>query len=115
MKSGKSWGVSELIFNNDVMEVHRIAVLSGGYCSLHKHDMKWNMFYVEDGEIIIEVSKNDYDLVDKTLLKSGQKTTVKPGEYHRFRALKDTIAYEIYYTGSLSEDIIRKDHGGIDG
>jgi len=113
MITGKSWGQTELIFQNDIMEVHRIEIKEGGYCSLHKHDMKWNMFYVEKGLLRIEIHKNDYKLIDKTTLATGQKTTVKPGEWHKFHAINDTVAYEIYYTGSLSDDIIRKDHGGV--
>ena len=36
---------------------------------------------------------------------------VKPGEYHLFKANKDTIAFEIYWPELLSEDIQRRSVG----
>jgi hypothetical protein len=44
--------------------------------------------------MIIRVWKNNYDLVDETLLKAGQYTKVAPGEYHQFEAITDCIAFE---------------------
>jgi len=41
-----------------------------------------------------------------------QWTTVKPGEFHSFEAIQDTMAFELYYPEPLSADIIRKTVGG---
>lgn len=113
MKQGKVWGNTELIILNEVFEVHRIDVVKGGYCSKHIHRYKYNMFYVEKGELQINIWKNDYDLIDKTILGPGEKIAVPPNEYHRFYALKDTIAYEIYYTVPIHSDIQRIGVGGV--
>ena len=113
MKAGKVWGQTELIFKNTFIEFHRIFVGAGGYCSTHKHDYKWNLFYVTSGKLKIKVHKNDYDLIDETILGHGEWTTVKPGEYHSFEAEDDTLAFELYYPEPLSDDIIRQTVGGL--
>lgn len=56
--------------------------------------------------------KNDYNLIDETVITNGEMTIVKPGEFHKFEALEDTVAYEIYWTELDQSDIIRKDCGG---
>lgn len=109
---GKVWGTTELIFKNPVLEFHRINVKAGYKCSLHKHEHKWNGFYVVSGTLEIHVQKNDYALTDVTVLKAGDFTTVKPGEYHQFVCTADCHAFELYWPELLSTDIKRKDHGG---
>ena len=39
-------------------------------------------------------------------------TVAKPGTYHRFKALEDTICYEIYWVELDPSDIERDDVGG---
>lgn len=112
MISGKVWGNTQLIHANGVFEFHRIQIKAGGYCSKHKHQYKWNGFFVEDGLLEISVHKNDYDLVDTTVLCPGEFTRVKPGEFHSFKALADTIAYEVYWAEFSHDDIIRETVGG---
>lgn len=113
MRSGKVWGWTEDLLVTPLIEVHRIHIDAGFVCSMHKHQYKWNMFYVISGELAIEVEKNDYALVDTTLLKEGQWTSVKPNEFHRFRSVTDVEALEIYYLEPLTADIVRKNVGGI--
>lgn len=110
--SGKVWGKTQLIYRNHNFEIHRIEALKDGYCSIHKHDHKANVFFIESGKLKIRVWKNDYDLVDETILHPGEKTTVKPGEFHQFIALEDCVCYEIYYVELDGADIVRKNHGG---
>jgi hypothetical protein len=62
----------------------------------------------------IHVRKNNYDLTDVTVLRAGDFTTVRPGEYHWFSSITDCVALELYYPETLSEDIVRKSVGGID-
>lgn len=109
---GKIWGSTSELFNKNNVEIHRIEANKGGYCSVHKHEHKFNMFFVESGELLVKVWKNDYNLIDQTTLKNCDSTTVSPGELHQFLAIKDTVAYEIYWTEINSDDIIRKECGG---
>lgn len=113
IKSGKIWGNTECLVQNSFVEFHRIEIVKDGYCSLHSHNFKWNVFYVVEGQLEIEVHKTDYDLIDKTIIGPGEITTVKPGEFHKFHALTDVIAFEIYHPEPLSDDIIRQTVGGI--
>ena len=54
-KAGKIWGETELILANNALEFHRIDFKKGGVCSKHKHEWKWNGFYVVSGEMKIRV------------------------------------------------------------
>ena len=114
MITGKVWGTTEDLWKTPFIEVHRLYIKPGMQCSNHCHAHKWNGFYVISGQLTIVVSKNDYDLTDETVLVAGDFTAVKPGEYHRFVSHDETVeALEIYSPEALSEDIIRKDCGGL--
>lgn len=113
MKSGKVWGNTELLLKTPFVELHRIFVKEDGFCSTHTHKHKWNLFYVISGELDILVHKNDYDLIDTTHLIEGEWTTIRPNEFHSFKAITDVEGLELYYPEPLSEDIIRKTVGGL--
>lgn len=113
MIEGKVWGKTELIEANSSLEFHRIEIKAGGTCSKHKHKYKWNGFFVESGKLSIRVWKNNYDLVDETIISAGQYTRVSPGEYHQFEALEDTVAFELYWANFDHEDIERETIGYI--
>lgn len=105
----KPWGTTECLLQTPLVEVHRIKVNEYSYCSWHKHEHKWNAFYVIDGVLRIEFdnSYNNYNLAN------GGFIAVKPGEYHRFVSSWGPVtALEIYYPDILGEDIIRRDVGG---
>lgn len=110
---GKAWGNTQCLFLKNNVEIHRIQTNKGGYSSKHKHNYKYNAFYVEKGKLKIKIWKNDYDLVDETIICNQQLSIVKPQEYHMFEAIEDTVAYEIYWTEIQTEDIIRESKGGI--
>lgn len=116
MIAGKAWGSTELLLSTPFIEVHRLRILPHMQCSMHGHDYKWNAFYVISGELTIAVEKKSYPLVDETALRAGDFTTVKPGEFHRFISHNNPVeALEIYYPECLSEDIVRRDVGGMVG
>tara|TARA_B100000959_G_C14926859_1_gene601869 strand:- start:406 stop:750 length:345 start_codon:yes stop_codon:yes gene_type:complete len=109
---GKVWGNTQPLFCKNNVEIHRIETREGGYCSKHKHEHKYNAFYVESGKLKITAWKNDYDLVDETIVSTNQITTCPPQEYHMFEALEDTVAYEIYWVELSENDIQRENCGG---
>ena len=109
--AGKVWGQTELVHANGVLEFHRIEYKAKGTCSKHKHNFKWNGFFVESGEMIVRVWQNDYDLVDETILKAGDFTQVKPGVYHQFEGVKDGVAFELYWAEFNHDDIVRRTVG----
>lgn len=111
--SGKVWGVTSKIVGNSNFQLHRIGIEAGGYCSKHLHKHRHNGFFVESGELLIKVWK-PYGLTDLTTLVFGDYTSVPPNQYHMFRAIKDTVCYEIYYSENVSDsDISRETIGGV--
>lgn len=114
MIEGKVWGSTRLIWKTPFVEVHALKVLPYAFCSMHMHERKWNGFFVIYGELRIEVEKAAYGLTDSTILRAGDFTTVKPGEYHRFVSGSSEVeALEIYCPEGLSDDIVRRDCGGL--
>lgn len=114
-RSGKVWGSTEFLLMNPFVELHRIEVVANAQCSLHKHEFKSNLFLVLTGRLKIEVHKNDYALVDETVLGPGEFTVVAPNEFHRFVSLEATTALEIYFPQGIGHDIVRKDCGALIG
>jgi hypothetical protein len=82
-------------------------------CSKHFHRHKYNLFFVVSGKLKIVTWKNDYDLVDETILGPYERTIIKPGEYHRFIALEDSYVIEKYWVQLSLSDIEREDCGGL--
>jgi len=110
-KAGKIWGQTELIHANGVLEFHRIDFKAGGVCSKHKHQFKWNGFYVVSGQMKIRVWQKDYDLIDETILGPGDFTRVKPGLMHSFEGMEDGVAFELYWAEFNHDDIQRETVG----
>ena len=110
-KAGKIWGSTELIHANGVLEFHKIDFKAGGVCSKHKHQFKWNGFYVVSGKMKIRVWQKDYDLVDETVLGPGDFTRVKPGLMHSFEGMEDGVAFELYWAEFNHDDIQRESVG----
>ena len=108
---GKVWGTTEPIEANGFVEFHRIETKAGGVCSIHRHNFKYNGFYVETGKLLIRVWQKDYDLCDETILGPGDYMKVKPGVTHQFECLEDAIAFEVYWPEMLVNDIERDSVG----
>ena len=112
MIAGKVWGQTELIHANGVLEFHRIDFKAGGVCSKHKHQFKWNGFYVMSGRMKVRVwQKDQQDLVDETILGPGDFTRVKPGYMHQFEGIEDGVAFELYWAEFNHDDIQRETIG----
>ena len=113
MKAGKIWGQTELIHANGVLEFHRIEYKKDVACSKHKHEFKWNGFFVESGKMIVRVwqDADHQGLVDETILNAGDYTTVKPGKFHQFEGLEDGVAFELYWAEFDHNDIRRESVG----
>ena len=113
MRYGKIWGSTNLVFSNANSEVQYMYCEAGKQCSKHRHVHKHNMFYVISGQIKILVWKNDYDLCDETLLGPGERTVVKPNEYHQFQVVEDAEVLEVYWVQLELGDIERESCGGM--
>jgi quercetin dioxygenase-like cupin family protein len=109
----KIWGKTGEIFSKNNVEIHRIEIIKGGYCSRHYHEYKYNGFFLESGKLTIHLYKKDSNIEDITTLRPGDYTIVEPQVDHMFLAIEDSIAYEIYWSHLPENDIIRKNSGGI--
>ena len=114
IKQGKVWGDTSPLFNKSNVEVHLIHAKKGGFCSKHFHKTKFNQFTVIYGSLKITVWKKYATeiLQDVSIIRSGETCVVSPGDYHRFEALENTQALEIYWVELSENDIVREDHGG---
>ena len=121
-KQGKIWGTTEEVVSNASFEFHRLEFKKNSNCSIHRHQTKFNGFFVESGRMMIEVweGADPYfegdDLhgmgdPDKTFLTAGDYFEVLPGTYHRFTGIESGVAFEVYWSEYWSEDITRLTHG----
>ena len=113
VKAGKVWGSTEMIHANSSLEFHRIEFKAGYKCSEHRHNHKWNGFFVESGKMVVRVWQSDQNLVDETILNAGDFTQVKPGLVHQFEGLESGVGFELYWAEFNHDDIIRKTSGSI--
>ena len=109
---GKFWGSTRCFFENSSSEVHYIEANKGGYCSRHYHQNKWNRFIILEGMLKITIYKEGGE--DVTVLTDGMFSDVPPMVEHRFEAMENTKALEVYWTDELDpKDIVRQDVGGM--
>jgi len=111
VKQSKIWGITSKIFELNNVEIHRIEIDKGGYCSEHFHDYKYNQFFVESGEIEVTIFQEN-GINETTVLKAFDQSTVPPKLIHKFKANKDSVVYEIYWVSMEGPDIIRRTVGG---
>lgn len=114
MKNVKVWGVAHHLFENPNTEVHYIQAKKGGYSSRHHHVTKHNKFFVISGRLKITIFQNSADISNETILSEGESIDIPPVLDHKFEAMEDTQAIEVYWGDQLEkEDIVRKDEGGL--
>lgn len=113
-KQGKIWGETTEFFRSCTVSAHHLRIREGGYCSEHRHARKANLFYIVRGrlEITIFWQKGIRELQDVTVIEAGQTAEIPPGVWHRFRALGETEAIEIYRVRLEDPDIERRTQGG---
>lgn len=115
----KVWGQTALVVCRHGFEQHALRINKGGYCSRHRHVKKVNLFYVQQGQLTVEIfdNINGVPFVEKHVLGPDCRLEVPPGVYHRFLANSFVIAHETYWTcdGSAinQHDIERLDQGGV--
>jgi mannose-6-phosphate isomerase-like protein (cupin superfamily) len=112
-KTGKIWGTTARIHSTPFTETHLLEIRKGGFCSIHRHFRKSNLFFVLSGQIQVRIWKGEEPTPDGTELVAGQSTFVPPGVYHQFEAFEDSLVLEIYEASSISEDIDRMTIGGM--
>lgn len=110
-KLDKVWGTTECLLLLPSIQVHRIKFKRGGVCSLHYHKARYNAFYVISGRLdVLHVHGLGVDQRD--MLQPGQLSVVPPEVLHRFEAVTDGEALEIYFPAEVQAgDIVRLTQG----
>ena len=108
----KVWGHEEWIVNNPKYCGKKLVLKQGFRCSMHKHNIKDETFYLLSGKILLE---SEFDgQKTKILMTSGDVFHVKIGMWHRFTGLVDSEIME-FSTFHMDEDSIRReDSGAVD-
>ena len=84
----KVWGREEWIVNNDRYCGKRMSLLPRARCSLHRHPVKRETFFVVEGQIMLEVGILIF------YLGVGLSYTIEPGVLHRFSSPQGAIFFE---------------------
>lgn len=102
----KLWGMECIIVNNDKYCFKDLCIDKGFSSSFHCHHEKDETFTVIDGLVMLEIG--DYEGVTGAYLmfEKGQYR-VKPGVFHRFTGIRDSIISEVS-THHDDNDVERK-------
>ena len=112
----KEWGTSQKVFELNGVEMHRIVVKPGGFCSIHLHKRMNNLFVVEYGQLSVMIGKiidDKFVLDEQRILNDGDQVDIPAGIWHQFEAIRDTVALEVYWVDTGGVDIVRYTTGGI--
>jgi len=112
MRQGKNWGYTTEFFRNAMVSAYHLEIKKGGYCSEHRHQHKYNVFYVISGKLELTIWR-DAQKTDVTVIGPGQATAISPGFYHKFKGITECHAIEMYQVLLIGEDIERRTVGGI--
>jgi mannose-6-phosphate isomerase-like protein (cupin superfamily) len=93
----KPWGHTTPLFSCDMMHSDFIEVAKGGYCSIHSHAAKCNIFHVREGELYVRQFTGDGHRFTCKYLYPGQTVVVPPGIWHQFWSLAGSKALEVYF------------------
>ena len=106
-RTRKTWGEKSNIFENDLCEVSVLYLEPMQRCSWHRHETKYNLFYVLQGKLVLRLEDGFTEVFP------GQIFTTVPGEFHEFqtRELK-TVCIEVMFVQYRREDIHRTIVGG---
>ncbi len=93
----RPWGRWTRVYFDGVLEVRKLEVKRGGFCTKHFHRTKINTFIVVVGTLQVR-QWPDPRVVEDTDMRpaayAGQALTVQPYIPHRFYGLTDAVVYE---------------------
>lgn len=102
----KIWGERWVIRKDSTHAVSYLYIKGNYRCSWHCHRTKFNLFVVITGTLLLEIQ--ELGERREIVLNRGESFTIKPGQWHEFRAVEDCTAIEEMYVEYDEGDIIRK-------
>ena len=109
--SQKPWGLQRPILRNDPLHVDEIEVVPGGYCSVHRHLKKVNLFHVLEGRLTVLCFNDMQAVVATYAMRAGDHCVIPAGVWHQFWSRSGCVAQEVYYG---TEEQLLVVHGDID-
>jgi mannose-6-phosphate isomerase-like protein (cupin superfamily) len=108
----KPWGYELRFVRTDRYAGKVLFIKAGSQLSLQYHDNKDEAFYVQSGTLELVLGKGSDQKVVR--MSPGESHHITPGTIHRFRAVTDTLLFEVS-TPEL-EDVVRiEDDYGREG
>ena len=113
----KPWGKTAPLYRGPEMHADRIHAVAGGYCSIHLHAAKVNVFHVLRGRLYVRHFTPSGDRLGGGHICEGQSHIVPASVWHQFWAVGDPVeAIEVYLPAAgvaaiEHEDIER--HNGL--
>jgi quercetin dioxygenase-like cupin family protein len=105
----KVWGYEEWIANKPEYCGKKMTLRHGFRCSMHKHNIKDETFYIASGKVLLET---EFEGKKETrLMTPGDIKHIKIGMWHRFTGIEDSEIFE-FSTFHMDEDSIRKEPSG---
>ena len=93
-KIEKPWGY-ELIFAHTSKYAGKLIFVTAGHrLSLQYHKQKDETLYIHQGKAVIEIEEIDGQLLQSEV-SDGDCFRVRPLTKHRFKAIEDTIVFEV--------------------
>ena len=99
----KPWGFELRFVRTDRYAGKALFIKAGSQLSLQYHEKKDEAFYVQSGTLDFVLGQGPEQTVIR--MKPGDSRRIPPGTIHRFRAVTDTLLFEVS-TPEL-EDVVR--------
>ena len=93
----KDWGEERWIVNNRRYCGKQMILRKGWRCSMHRHRVKDETFFVTKGRMLFEI-EGPGGRVRRKVLGPGDVQHVPPGTWHRFSGLRRTEFFEFSTT-----------------
>ncbi len=106
----KVWGHEEWIVNNPKYCGKKLVLKKGTRCSIHKHTIKEETFYILSGKVLMELEFEGEK--ESKLMTAGDIQHINVGMWHRFTGIEDSAIIE-FSTFHMDEDSIRRENSGI--
>lgn len=101
-RTRKVWGQRWLIHKDSTHATSYLELDKGTRCSWHRHQAKYNLFFVMAGRVGIKTEHGE------TILEAGQTFIVEPGLWHEFRVYENSKMIEEMYVAYDEGDIERQ-------
>lgn len=107
--TSKPWGKTRPLIREEFLHADEIEVAAGGYCSIHRHMAKANVFHVQDGVLVVrQFSALNAPAYERTVC-AGQSRAVEAGIWHQFWCMGKCRAIEVYLPPRFNDPLIELD------